>query len=126
MKTYDQEMLHDPANGKHGDCVRAVVRTLLQKDLEDAPHPINLKTGDWNDEWLDYLDENNIEIRYHFLREDKDDSHIPEICMASGMTERGVNHAVVYDRINQKVIHDPHPSRAGLISVKWYWWIHQA
>lgn len=37
MKPTKQTILHDPANGKHGNCMSAVIASLLHLPIEDVP-----------------------------------------------------------------------------------------
>ena len=68
IDVFDQEMLHNPAKGEHGDC--ACVYTLL------------------------------------------------------GETS-GTIHAVVWDRIALRCVHDPHPDRAGIIEPQRFYWLRK-
>lgn len=104
IKTYDQEMLHDPSIGHHGDCFRAAIRTLAQRDLELLPHPIDLSNGNWNVEFFDVLRETHVALG-----------------LISGRSPRnnGTNHIAVYDFMQNHIIHDPHPSRAGILTRDW-------
>ena len=119
MKMHDQEHYHSLAEGTYGDCMRAALRTLLQDDLKDCPHPVC--DDGWSEEWEDYLEEKGIVIRHTYLRDGRSYDHIPEICIAVGPAARGVSHAVVYNRITGTMIHDPHPSRSGLLKINWYY-----
>lgn len=58
MKPTKQTVLHDPANGKHGNCLSAVLASLLHLPIEDVPvfsepHP---KWQQDLNEWLRPLD----------------------------------------------------------------------
>ena len=124
MKPVDQQVLHDPDNGKYGDCMRACIASLLELPAEEVPH--FFKTGNDNDfddkldqylRWQGYslLDITYFEFgRYQGIRGETDIHHI-----ISGYTERGTYHATVGHR--GKVVHDPHPSKAGLSSDKEDW-----
>jgi hypothetical protein len=113
---YDQLVMHDPANGKQGDCLRACVATLLQIPPENIPHfgsdpenpnwlySLNLfleKRGLW------FVEVPNVRMFWH-------SSASPVFHMLIGKTVRGTRHSVVAK--NGEMIHDPHPSRAGLLT----------
>lgn len=130
MILYDQTTFSDPEAGTHGDCKRACHRTWLQQAMPDLPHPIG-PDGNASLEYNDTLESYGWIERFMIVRPERDYSHLPRVIMASGPTERserlgGIHHLVILDRIENRLIHDPHPSRAGLTEVKWYWWLEQA
>lgn len=103
--------------GADGNCVQACIATLLgASKLDDVPSFL------WVDEdktqkkgshefWEavdDYLTEKGL------VRLMKGNNYYPEChYLVSGKTERGTSHMVVM--FEDKLVHDPHPSRAGLI-----------
>lgn len=119
MKPTDQEFVHRPDIGQHGDCQRAVIASLLELPICDVPHFLQLANGD---PWI-YWARLQTFCRSHgyaymtvparggisFFGDDGPIYH--EI---SGPSPRGngVTHAVV--GCNGEVVFDPHPSRAGL------------
>lgn len=121
MIFYDQENIYDPNDPtKRGDCVRACIKTILQRPLLDCPHPIE-HSGQWNEAFWQYIDEVlNMELHYRSLKHGQTitDVHGPYV-IACGPTERTkilkCQHGVVWDTTNNVMLHDPHPSRAGLI-----------
>ncbi len=114
MRLFTQEILHDPANGKHGDCYRACMASLLGVEPRDIPHFYDGVVVD-PVEWLQG-------VGYHLLRmgwagsvdELRDymvaqNPGIPFIL--SGISSRGNSHAIL---VNGNTLWDPHPSRDGL------------
>lgn len=125
LKLYDQETFS--GEGTHGDCTRAAIRTLLQLDMPDCPHPI-AEGNKWNDAFWEY-----VEDLGYFLHLDAPVTvreACPRICLAGGPTVRtadtGATHMVVWDRVEDRCIHDPHPSRAGLLSAEIFYWLEPA
>lgn len=122
---YDQTTFSDRKAGSHGDCCRACVATLLQIAPDPLPHPIK-PDGTWNTKFHAALRDLGYSIRsidfdpeYAPNCEIRDQSWgnvlVPRLVMAAGKSPRGDwLHAVVYDRLAQRVVHDPHPSRAGI------------
>lgn len=111
MITFDQQVLSDHENKVYGDCTRAVVYTLAQKDL-NLPHPIDSETAGWNMEFFENLEKfHNLCLDY-FPREKE---HWPRYVGRSGISPRNIRHLVVWDRQENRMFHDPHPSRLGLI-----------
>lgn len=123
MELIDQTILHDPENGKWGNCYQAALATLLQLPLEEVPHFYDQGVFDKfaEQEWLaergftmlwltvpefDLFKETAIRRCFHLI---------------SGSTERfngEVDHVVVAK--DGKTFFDPHPSRAGLKIEKVY------
>ena len=129
LRLFDQEILSDKETGTHGDCFRACLRTLFQHPFRDCPHPIAEDGESWNEDLWDYLEGHTFEPTYYPFRKDKDYSylHTPvrRVVIACGATVRtsitGATHSVIWDMQSQMLIHDPHPSRAGIITFDGFW-----
>jgi len=113
----DQQILHDPENGRFGDCQRACIASLLDLRPDDVPH--FYEDGTEITFWkrlnsflasieLVHLETQTINFRLAQFREKADLYH-----MIYGQTERGTQHAVI--GLNGDIIHDPHPSKAGFL-----------
>jgi hypothetical protein len=121
MKPVDQTLLHDPANGVHGDCFRAVVASLLELPIESVPHfaadfPEAYTAHKRINAWLRpfglayinlgvtgrFLDSVGIAGLHHELQGDSPRGH-------------NAGHCVV--AVDCQAVHDPHPDRSGVISV---------
>lgn len=113
-----QTILHDPENGKHGNCFSAVLASLLHIDIDTVPVFKNPQT--WHTElnvWLrqyglaymavngfeGYASDNGIEGLWH---------------ETAGATSRSndVLHACVSK--DCKVVFDPHPDGSGLKNIE--------
>lgn len=127
LTLYDQTTYSDVSLGTHGDCVRACHQTMLQDPLEGFPHPI--EDGGMSHAYFAALERMGYVERFVRVRPGRDLRHVPRIVLAAGPTERtgltGVSHGVVYDRVAKKVVHDPHPSRAGLTEINWMYWLER-
>jgi hypothetical protein len=127
LTLYDQTTYSDKALGTHGDCVRACHQTLLQNPLEGFPHPIY--DGGMSADYFLALERMGYVERFIRARPGRDMRHVPRVVLAAGPTVRtpvtGVNHGVVYDRIANRLVHDPHPSRAGLTEINWMYWLEK-
>lgn len=129
LQFYDQTTFSDPDRGTHGDCCRACVATIMQIDPATLPHPISLGGG-WNTKFHAALRDLGAAIRSISYDpafapdcEIRDASWggfvVPRIVMAAGPSPRGEwLHAVVWDRLADRLVHDPHPSRAGLVRIQ--------
>ena len=119
MKPVDQEFVHKPEEGQFGDCQRAVIASLLGLSISDVPHFLQEADGDAALFWegiQTFLSQRGLAyltvpaasgIAFYGLY----DGVHHEI---SGPSPRGngTYHAVV--GCDGEIVHDPHPSRAGL------------
>lgn len=113
MIPVDQEFLVGDGSGRMGDCLRACAASLLGLPRGDVPHFAE------DADWLGFTAEFFIGLGFQF-RWDNPASFPVEGVMsqiiAIGMSPRAVVHAVIADAHSGDLIHDPHPSRAGLSS----------
>ncbi len=118
MKPIDQEFFYD--KGEIGDCVRAITASILELDRKDVPHFVKLKPGsDWYEDWQKFMINHGI-TPIMISGPWKDNPPIPiRYYLASGPANRDCKHIVIM--YNGKVIHDPHPSRDGLLEIEAIW-----
>lgn len=98
-----------------GNCFSACVASLLELPIEDVPTFVTCEPGDrliWRTHFLSWLKPRGY---YALTFQYNEDIHcMPEgFCILGGQSPRG-SHAVVADKLT--IVHDPHPSRAGLIT----------
>lgn len=115
MTPQDQEFLK--TDNFPGDCQRAVIASLLDLPISEVPH--FLAESDRTAVGFyslidDFLEAHGYEMAWHatptyHLRKGQDIYH-----QISGPSPRGNGtwHAVV--GLNGEIVHDPHPSKAGL------------
>lgn len=126
MTPVDQEFMHVPEIGQHGDCQRAVIASLLDLSISEVPHFLQEANGDTVQFW-ESLQAFCRSKGYAYLRVPAKngggffgakDGIYHEI---SGPSPRGNDtlHAVV--GLDGKVFFDPHPSRAGLLGEPSQW-----
>jgi hypothetical protein len=108
----------------HGDCLSAALASIIDMPLEDVPtfvsdHATNDGDNDAEWHWWRRL---IVWLRDHGYTlapfDEADESSWPEVgehYLALGHTNRGTYHAVVY--ADAHLVHDPHPSRDGLLAV---------
>jgi len=108
------------ADGTMGDCYRACLAMLCHTQLHDAPHAVmyvswfsvarrfvrthspgcDLLCYEWDGTWDLYGD------------------GVERPVIAAGPSPRGpFRHCVIASSVTGEIIHDPHPSRAGLLSI---------
>lgn len=122
MIPVNQTILHDPENGKHGNCMTAVVASLLHLDVNEVPaftdpehwiRDLNQFLKPYGlayitlplSECLSVFSTDNVKGCYHEI---------------AGFTERSetVLHATC--GIDGVVVHDPHPGNNGLKQQMFY------
>ncbi|MGY4288911.1 hypothetical protein ACVWXO_008131 [Bradyrhizobium sp. LM2.7] len=109
MRPVDQTQFYEEGKS-HGNCQQAATASLLGLDLGDVPNFIEHPHGFWQSFW-EFMGSRGlvvIELSGH--------RHFDCYHLAYGPSPRGVSHAVVYRY--GALAHDPHPSRAGLLSVE--------
>jgi len=111
----------------NGNCQAACIASILEIPIEDIPNfhgddPTDAETY-WKNvrKWCEDKPFTIISIAF---QEDHDPKEFLKDCwvIASGPSPRGTEewhrHAVVWK--NGKIVHDPHPSRAGLKEIDTY------
>lgn len=112
MKPVDQDIFINDPQGRVGNCLQACVASLLEKDLTEVPHFAALSDDTWFSEMCNWITDHGYEF------DDTGDCvDFKNYVLAIGPSPRGVSHAVIY--YDGKLAHDPHPSRAGILDVKW-------
>lgn len=112
----DQEFVAGDVSGQPGDCLRAAVASVLALPREDVPHFLTVRTdGDWLQALVDWACARGYDVQWQDPARWPVDGDTPGGCVvAVGKSPRAVHHAVVADAVTGALLHDPHPSRAGL------------
>ena len=113
----DMEFLTE--NGHVGDCVRASTATLLGIDRSDVPHFVREHSGGWRGPWEDWLEARGFTVV------EVDPRLRPGYStgcryLGCGPTERTKGYRPAAHMVvmaGDEVLHDPHPSRAGLLTL---------
>lgn len=111
-----QTKLYAPDGIHNGNCLAACLASLLDLPLWMVP-PFEDMFGrdDWGprrNAWLGRM------FKLQLVRtEGHEIAALPEFYIASGESQRGVFHAVIYSR--GSMVHDPHYSGTGIKSVQW-------
>lgn len=115
MKPVDQVVMHDEERGERGDCFRACVASILELPSDEVPHFVQLAedTGndlDWATMFVAWCSSRGVD--FYSIPGDRKPTGW---AITSGPGGRGPLHSVV--TFAGELRHDPHPSRAGLVSV---------
>jgi len=115
MKPVDQTKLYDPENGINSNCLAASLASILELPLSEVPEFEDMfDNPDWFQFLMDWLEG----LGFTLLQwEGK--TWLPGYCLATGTSERGPTHTVVYK--GNSLAHDPHPSRSGIKTIDSVW-----
>lgn len=107
MIPHTQTIFVNDPRGIPGDCLRTAVASLLELPTEAVPHFVLFDTpGEWFNVLTLWLRGRGLYIK------PLPGSNVDRECLALGMSPRDVEHVVVWGP--DGLIHDPHPSRAGI------------
>ena len=92
-----------------GNCFAACVASILNVSLASVPN--FCASEDWWQRFVHWLDQRELTA----IRVDGEPTWLPDgaLAIVSGPSDRGLMHATVWR--GQTMVHDPHPSRAGLV-----------
>lgn len=107
-----QTKLHDTEKGIEGNCTQAAIASLMGMELDEVPDFNTLhKDKPHSGYFWDHIHKWFYERGFQFQMSDPKYSW-PCLYLASGPSPRGLSHIVVME--DGKMVHDPHPSRAGI------------
>lgn len=118
MNFHKQTILHDPANGKFGNCMQTVIASMIYKEPGDVP---NFNEGgpsgyEFNRRLSGYLDKEGFQLiaipfsgdcTLQQLMRTIDSVNPNTIYLLTGRSGRGNNHVVICK--GDDFLHDPHP-----------------
>ena len=113
MEYKDQLILHGP--DKIGDCFRACLATIIGKQVLAVPHFALLGHDHFMSTAIGWLSLHGYEVDTDPDGYDSEGLKPLPLHVMRGLGGRGVRHAVVGDTATGKMVHDPHPSREGLL-----------
>lgn len=114
-----RENVEEPPGDRRGDCLRACFASIFELDLDEVPHFV--AQDDWWGCLTRWLKTRNLAIveRPYTVADDEatvwtppSPIDVPTVVTGPSPRGGGIQHAVV--AINGQVVHDPHPSGAGL------------
>lgn len=110
MIPVNQTKLHNPEKGINGNCFRACIASILEVDIDSLP--IFEDYFDlWPDVFVAWCNANRIDFCFT--------ANPPNgYSIITGTSIRGVLHCcIAFDGV---VVHDPHPSKVGLLEIRDY------
>lgn len=116
----DQEFLTDPNSGVVGDCWRACIASLLGRPRADVPHFVAQSDAaeiDWLEATQRWIRQEYDQELHYFAAQWPIDKSLSKHVIVVGRSPRGVGHAVLALATTGEVVHDPHPSRDGLVDI---------
>lgn len=119
LREVTQRFLANDPTGIPGDCVRAAVASLLDREPTSVPHFIagsDIDSRVWWYALKGWAADNGWAVTRTGLLPRQENVPLPKFGIACGPSERGVSHAVV--AVDGQVVWDPHPSRAGILRTK--------
>lgn len=122
MKPVDMKIPHDPEKGKIGDCWRASVASVLELPIEKVPHFGDLPHREAWHEYIKFLGKNGYGLYSYYVEAgEKHPVMLKDECeyyFMIGTSPRDVNltHQCVGHK--GKLVHDPHPDKSGLKSLR--------
>lgn len=110
MSLIYQDKIHK--KGQRGNCLAACISSVLTLPLEDVPAFEEMAPGLWKEALNSWANS-----RGYLVLKTKQPDESGDLFIAVGQTVRGTRHAVVVK--DQQMIHDPHPSGAGLTQIEY-------
>jgi len=105
-----QTTFGDGSDGSEpGNCQAACIATLLDLSIEEVPNFAKFGVKYW-DEQEAFLAKHGLWLMY--TKEEPCTSSVVHY-IGSGISPRGLRHAVIM--LDEEIVHDPHPSQAGLV-----------
>ena len=118
MKPIDQTLFGWP----HGNCHSACLASIFEVPLDSVPHDLGSRP-DVREAIDSFLSGLGYKADcFSFKRGHEWWPEWNSHCVIVGLAERGFDHAVV--GLHGNIVHDPHPSRAGLIGINCDVWIY--
>lgn len=101
-----------------GDCFRTCIASILEVPVDHIPN--HIEDDDWYDKFNDICGKYGYRLITLVNTSRKTWSYIVDgcWCIAQGTSIRGVRHCCIAK--GSEIVHDPHPSRAGLEKIYGY------
>lgn len=127
-----QAILHDPSDGRWGDCNRTCLAMMLGLDRDDVPHANREVTGEEQNamvrDWLAQRGMGLATVGYNmdleWVKEAMSVWNPGAAYMLAGRSPRGTQHIVVMTPEGEML--DPHPDNSGLVGpdTEGAWWVY--
>jgi hypothetical protein len=119
-----------------GNCFAACIASLLELPISEVPNVetlFHIQGNYWQEVMLTFLNSKGYDLctddRFRVFHDDnygvtegKRQEWLLQCnnkyYLVSGKSNRGVNHIVIYQ--NGKMVHDPHPTKEGIVDTKYF------
>jgi hypothetical protein len=105
-----------------GNCFQAALAGVLGVSLDAVPHFPLLGIHHWMHACVAWLEAEHDLITN--TRPDESLGNVRLLHIINGQSPRGYSHAVIGDTTTGEMVHDPHPSRAGLTFINSRFYFH--
>jgi len=114
-----QDRFYDKATGVQGNCLKAVIASILDLPMADVPEFGESKQ--WRKDLYEFLDQYGFWLEERYKSADSE-LYVPKhMTMVCGPSSRGCQHIVIYKK--GVLFHDPHPSGEGVLQVQELWFL---
>jgi len=97
-----------------GNCLQASLASFFDLNLIDVPSFELMERERWKINLIDWLENKGV-----LLNESNTQPENREHYILIGLSERGILHCVIGKE--GMIVHDPHPSKAGLLDCRNFW-----
>ena len=112
MLPLDQTKLHQ--NRNRGNCLAAALASIFELRIEHVPAFEEMPKQDWRNSLKEWLYGMGVG-----LLESQEPVEIEDYYIAVGISPRNIRHCVVCKA--GEIVHDPHPSREGILGIDYTW-----
>jgi len=122
MKKVDQKKIHDPEKKINGDCWRASVASILELPIEEIPPFEDLPIREAQGEYVKVLGRNGYGLYSMYVEAGEEHpvmlkgEHEYYFMLGPSPRFSDADHICVGHK--GKMVHDPHPDRTGLKSLR--------
>ncbi len=122
MIPINQKKLHDPKKGVNGDCMRACVASVFELPIEEVPEFEDMSTREYNHEYIKFFGKKGYGLYSLYVEAGgKHPEMLKDECeyyFMVGPSPRGFDADHQCVGYKGKLVHDPHPDKTGLKSLR--------
>lgn len=128
MKAVFQTKFSTPDGKVRGNCMRACLASMVEVDIDSIPAIEDMSNEEWFVRFNIWLE--SVGLEYEGMKNNPSNEDlgnyegIDGYIMVGGKSPRPyvkAGHGVVF--FGSKMVHDPHPSNDGILSIDFVYWI---